>query len=81
MTSQESDVEVVPQADLEALARRGRWLVLKTVADSQAGHVGGPMCGSRSSFACYISGPNNLIGRTGTALFCQKGTRPSACIP
>src|SRR6201981_1175191 len=30
-------------AELEELSRRGRWLVLSTVAGSGAGHVGGPM--------------------------------------
>jgi transketolase len=30
-------------SDLEELSRRGRWLVLSTVAGSGAGHVGGPM--------------------------------------
>jgi transketolase len=29
--------------ELRALARRGRWLAVKTVADSKAGHVGGPL--------------------------------------
>jgi transketolase N-terminal domain/subunit len=30
-------------SELEELSRRGRWLVLSTVAGSGAGHVGGPM--------------------------------------
>src|SRR3990172_7883162 len=30
-------------ADLETLARRGRWLVISTVAGSGGGHVGGPL--------------------------------------
>jgi len=30
-------------AELDALARRGRWLVLQSVARSGAGHVGGPL--------------------------------------
>src|ERR1700738_1393479 len=30
-------------SELEELSRRGRWLVLSTVASSGAGHVGGPM--------------------------------------
>src|SRR5260370_10838992 len=30
-------------SELEELSRRGRWLVLSTVAASGAGHVGGPM--------------------------------------
>src|SRR3989337_261961 len=30
-------------ADLEPLARRGRWLVISTVAGSGGGHVGGPL--------------------------------------
>jgi transketolase len=29
-------------AELEALARRGRWLAISSVAYSGAGHVGGP---------------------------------------
>ena len=28
--------------ELEALARKGRWLAISTVAGSGAGHVGGP---------------------------------------
>src|SRR6266498_4073425 len=36
-----SDSQVALQTDLATLARRGRWLILKTVADSKAGHVGG----------------------------------------
>src|SRR3990170_8356165 len=30
-------------ADLETLARRGRWLVISTMAGSGGGHVGGPL--------------------------------------
>src|SRR6266487_4696473 len=41
MTVNVSDFAFVPDAELAALARRGRWLSLKTVADSKAGHVGG----------------------------------------
>src|ERR1700693_3277602 len=37
-SSKESDY-----SELEELSRRGRWLVLSTVAGSGAGHVGGPM--------------------------------------
>lgn len=29
--------------ELEALARRARWLVVKSVAESKAGHIGGPL--------------------------------------
>jgi transketolase len=35
--------EVLPGADLEDLARRGRLLVLDSVAHSGAGHIGGPL--------------------------------------
>lgn len=31
------------ERELEALARRARWLVLETVAGSKAGHIGGPL--------------------------------------
>lgn len=32
-----------PTTDLEALARRARWLAVSTVAHAKAGHVGGPL--------------------------------------
>lgn len=38
-----SDGEVETPVDLEALARRGRLLVIESVAHSGAGHVGGPL--------------------------------------
>lgn len=38
-----SDGEVEAPVDLEALARRGRLLVIESVAHSGAGHVGGPL--------------------------------------
>src|SRR3954451_14199750 len=35
--------ETVSRADLEALARRGRLMVLESVANAGAGHIGGPL--------------------------------------
>jgi transketolase len=43
-----------PHADLEALARRGRWLVVSTVAGSGAGHVGGPLSAMDLWVALYF---------------------------
>jgi transketolase len=40
--------------ELAALARRGRWLVLKTVARSGAGHVGGPLSAMDLLIALYF---------------------------
>jgi transketolase len=40
--------------ELAALARRGRWLVLKTVAKSGAGHVGGPLSAMDLLIALYF---------------------------
>src|ERR1700730_9143618 len=40
--------------ELEALARRGRWLVLSTVAKSGAGHVGGPMSAMELLISLYF---------------------------
>jgi transketolase len=34
---------VTPETDLDAIARRGRLLVIETVAHSGAGHIGGPL--------------------------------------
>ena len=39
----EAAAETVSRADLEALARRGRLLVLESVANAGAGHIGGPL--------------------------------------
>jgi transketolase len=39
---------------LESLARRGRWLALKTVAESKAGHVGGPLSAMDLLVALYF---------------------------
>ena len=41
-------------ADLEALARRGRLLVIETVAHSGAGHVGGPLSAMDLLVALYF---------------------------
>jgi len=43
MITPESDLQVASQTDLAALSRRGRWLIMKTVANSKAGHIGGPL--------------------------------------
>ena len=43
-----------PHADLEALARRGRLLVIETVAHSGAGHVGGPLSAMDLLVALYF---------------------------
>jgi transketolase len=41
--------------ELEALARRGRWLAISTVAGSGAGHVGGPFSAMDIMVALYFS--------------------------
>src|SRR5712672_4332121 len=40
--------------ELEALARRGRWLAISTVAGSGAGHVGGPFSAMDIMVALYF---------------------------
>ena len=40
--------------ELEALARRGRWLAISTVAKSGAGHVGGPFSAMDMLIALYF---------------------------
>jgi transketolase len=40
--------------DLEAFARRGRWLAISTVAGSGAGHVGGPFSAMDIMVALYF---------------------------
>ncbi len=40
--------------DLEALARKGRWLAISTVAGSGAGHVGGPFSAMDLLIALYF---------------------------
>jgi transketolase len=40
--------------DLETLARRGRWLVVSTVASSGAGHIGGPLSAMDLLIALYF---------------------------
>lgn len=40
--------------ELESLARRGRWLVVRTVARSGAGHVGGPLSAMDLLVALYF---------------------------
>jgi hypothetical protein len=40
--------------ELEALARRGRWLAVSTVAKSGAGHVGGPFSAMDLLIALYF---------------------------
>src|SRR3972149_2885010 len=42
-------------ADLETLARRGRWLVISTVAGSGGGHVGGPLSAMDMLVALFFS--------------------------
>jgi transketolase len=44
----------VSRADLEALARRGRLLVIETVANSGAGHIGGPLSAMDVLVALYF---------------------------
>ena len=41
-------------AELEALARRGRWLVVRTVTSSGAGHIGGPLSAMDLLVALYF---------------------------
>lgn len=43
-----------PHWDLEQLAKRGRWLVLETVTNSKAGHVGGPLSAMDLLVALYF---------------------------
>src|SRR5258707_12422261 len=40
--------------ELEALARKGRWLAISTVAGSGAGHVGGPFSAMDIMVALYF---------------------------
>src|SRR3974390_167685 len=40
--------------ELEALARKGRWLAISTVAGSGAGHVGGPFSALDIMVALYF---------------------------
>ena len=40
--------------ELEALAQRGRWLAISTVAGSGAGHVGGPFSAMDMLIALYF---------------------------
>jgi transketolase len=40
--------------ELEALARKGRWLAISTVAGSGAGHVGGPFSAMDILVALYF---------------------------
>jgi transketolase N-terminal domain/subunit len=40
--------------ELEALARKGRWLAISTVAGSGAGHVGGPFSAMDIMIALYF---------------------------
>ncbi len=51
--------------ELEALARKGRWLAISTVAGSGAGHVGGPFSAMDIMVALYF--------RSVTDLFFPKG--------
>src|SRR5580698_3799830 len=44
--------------ELEALARRGRWLAISTVAKSGAGHVGGPFSAMDLLVALYFRAMN-----------------------
>src|SRR3954463_5091000 len=56
--SQRSKQESMKQHDdyseLDALARRGRWLAISTVASSGAGHVGGPLSAMDLIIALYF---------------------------
>ena len=45
-------------SELAALARRGRWLAVRTVARSGAGHVGGPLSAMDLLVALYFRGMN-----------------------
>ena len=42
--------------DLAALARQARWLVIKTVTESKAGHIGGPLSMMDLLVSLYFSG-------------------------
>lgn len=44
-----------PIAELEALAREGRWHVIRTVTESKAGHVGGPLSAMDMLIALYFA--------------------------
>ncbi len=50
-----ADPVVSPDPDLDALARRGRQLVIETVAGSGAGHIGGPLSAMDLLIALYFS--------------------------
>lgn len=49
------DVRTTSSEELEKLARRGRWLVLSTVAASGAGHIGGPLSQMDMLLALYFN--------------------------
>ena len=55
LTSPPADIDhIESHARLESLARRGRWLVLDTVAASKAGHIGGPLSAMDVLVALYF---------------------------
>jgi transketolase len=62
--------------ELEALARRGRWLAISTVAGSGAGHVGGPFSAMDIMVALYFRvmniKPEEPGGPSATGLFFPK---------
>ena len=54
MTRSASSAEGGRHADLEALARRGRLLVIESVARAKAGHIGGPLSAMDVLVALYF---------------------------
>lgn len=71
-------------AELEALARRGRWLAISTVAYSGAGHVGGPFSAMDLMIALYFRvmkiDPQTPDGRRGIVSFFLRVIRLLASI-
>src|SRR3954463_937035 len=53
-SKQESMKQHEDYSELVALARRGRWLAISTVAKSGAGHVGGPFSAMDLMIALYF---------------------------
>ena len=54
MTRSAASAEGGRHADLEALARRGRLLVIESVARAKAGHIGGPLSAMDVLVALYF---------------------------
>ena len=62
--------------ELEALARRARWLAISTVASSGAGHVGGPFSAMDMLVALYfkVMNINPFAGEPGKPRLAGPGS-------